>query len=138
MSKALTNPIYVSILRTMQDLDELGGVNSTEEYIQIMDNLRAEITRRSNAARKTLQNVLTSKTRDEIVEFLAECKMNSCFGDGAENDYIREGTEFIGLYEMTDAELVEELLSYTGENEDIYQQAKGELILEAVLKGEEG
>lgn len=81
--------------------------------------------------------VLTDKTREEVSKYIAECTTSCMFGDGLEDDYVWDGCLIVGINELTDEELVEELLAYTSEDEDLYQQAKGELILEAVLAGED-
>lgn len=77
---------------------------------------------------------LTDKTREEIREMIAQCIEQGSFGDGLERDYAWDGCVIVGANEYSDEELVEELLNMGyDEDDDLYQQAKGELILEEML-----
>lgn len=53
-------------------------------------------------------NNLTEVQRGELVELLLDATLNNQFGDGQERDMVLHGTTFKGLYNYTDAELVEE------------------------------
>jgi hypothetical protein len=76
---------------------------------------------------------LSDSTKNEIVEFLFDCMRHGMFGDGMEDDYIRNGMSFKGLNNYTDEELVSEILRYTGEDEELYQTAKLELSVEGEI-----
>ena len=52
--------------------------------------------------------------RDQLRGYLFQELMSSMWGDGLENDYIRDGINFKGLDNMTDLELYQELLEGMG------------------------
>ena len=52
--------------------------------------------------------------REAVKEVLVDCLMDTMFGDGQEEEYIRQGIEFKGLDNMTDQELIEELKEMIG------------------------
>ena len=83
-----------------------------------------------------MPGLLTDATREEVATFIVEYSLDTTFGDGLESEYLWDGCVIVGVTELTDEELVEELLNCTDEEDDLYQKAKGELILEAVLAGE--
>ena len=52
---------------------------------------------------------LTDNQRTELKKYVFDCCMSNMFGDGMEDDYIRDGfPAFKGINHMTDDELIEE------------------------------
>jgi hypothetical protein len=134
----LSNPRYKDIVASIQQLEEIGGVCSTEEYIAILNAVKTEIDSRiGNAKASNPGPRLNDATREEVVAFLKDCVMSCSFGDGLEDDYVIDGVSMVGLNNMTDTELVEELLLYTGEEEELYIKAESELSVEEMLTDED-
>lgn len=79
---------------------------------------------------------LTESTKAEIISFLRDCRMSSMFGDGLEDDYIMNGCSIVGLNEMSDEDLVEEMLCHTGDDEELVIQAQAELAVEEMLESD--
>jgi hypothetical protein len=69
----------------------------------------------------------TEQTRDEVIEFLVSEMLDSMFADGGKQDIILNGIDFKGLHNMTDQELYNEMLNFTGETEDLVVKARREL-----------
>lgn len=78
-------------------------------------------------------SVLPSDLKNELIDFCKEMLFDSMFGDGMEDDYIMNGMGFKGLNNMTDEELIETALTYTGDDEDLIIRAKTELDIHNVL-----
>ena len=70
---------------------------------------------------------MKDKTVERVISFLVDCILDSSFGDGQEEEMIRDGRSFKGLNNMTDKELLDELLCYTGENEELVLLVKKEM-----------
>ncbi len=79
---------------------------------------------------------LSKKVREELGQFVFDNIRDYMFGDGQEDEMVWDGVEFKGIHNMTDEELITEALNYTGEEEDLIQQARAELAVDKVLKGE--
>lgn len=134
----LKNPRYKDIIASIQELEELGGVCSTEEYVAILNAVKTEIDSRIRVAKTNNPGPrLNDTTREEVVAFLKDCAMSCSFGDGLEDDYVMDGVSMVGFNFMTDTELVEELLLYTGGEEDLYIKAEAELSVEEMLTDED-
>ncbi|MCK5601394.1 hypothetical protein KAR91_05990 [Candidatus Pacearchaeota archaeon] len=76
---------------------------------------------------------LSKKTRKKIIQVAYSYLYDSMFGDGLEKDYIMDGINFIGLNNMNDEELIQELelsgIDDFGEGEDyeLLQKARKEM-----------
>lgn len=86
--------------------------------------------------------IMSDLTRDKIYSALANLRRETMFGDGLEDDYIYSGTTIVGLHEMTDPELIEELELYGSEDpetelNELYNKAKAELEIDAILTKEQ-
>lgn len=79
---------------------------------------------------------MTDKTKTEVIDFLFDCMFSSMFGDGLEEMYIRDGMNFKGLNNMSDKELLRELLNYTGHEEELVIRVQQEIEVEKLLKGD--
>jgi len=75
------------------------------------------------------RNLLSEETEVEVFAFLRECLMSSMFGDSLEDDYINDGfpTDFKGLHNMTNDELLKMMTDFTGEDEDLVVKMKAEI-----------
>jgi hypothetical protein len=132
-----SNKTYQNVLSAMQNLEEMGGVANTEEYVEIMLDLISEASKRMcTAAQNSDGPKLTDSTKKEVIGFLFDCHRSGSFGDGLEDDYIMGGTFMVGLDNMTDKQLIEELYQVTGEDEELVIRAKAELGIEEMLGGE--
>jgi len=129
------NKIYQRIMAEMQNLEEIGGVSNTDEYVDIMRSLLRELhSRIHNAVLHANGPKMTDNTRNEVKEVLAGIMREGCFGDGMENEYIYGGTTFDGLNSMTDKELIHTLIEYTDEMEEVLViKAMSELGIEEML-----
>lgn len=78
--------------------------------------------------------MLSEKTKNEVIDFLFDNLRHTMFGDGLEDDYLRDGVEFKGLNNYSDQELIDEMLTFTGEEEELVVRAKQELAVEHMLK----
>lgn len=77
---------------------------------------------------------LTDKQRVELKRYLFDCCMSTMFGDGQEDDYIRDGfPAFKGTNNMTDDELLEEA-GFQSDPEEIARCLKA---LETPIEGDE-
>lgn len=130
----MKNAIVLSALSTLQGLEEMGGVSSTEEYISEVELLISELNKRVSNARKTLQGKLSVKTREELGSYVFDCMMSGMFGDGVEDEYCWDGTTIQGINEMTDAELIDYAESYCSPQEELIERAKAELAVEEMIK----
>ena len=77
--------------------------------------------------------MISEKTKTEAIEFLFDCLRDTMFGDGMEDDYIRDGGSFKGLNNYSDQEILEELLQVTGSDEEIVIRVKTEMEVEKLL-----
>ena len=66
---------------------------------------------------------MKNKTKKEIKKFLRSYLRDVMFGDGLEDDYICDGINYIGLNNMTDDELIQEmeLCGFEDPDEEEYQ-----------------
>lgn len=63
------NPILIHILQAMQELEEIGGVKSTEEYLAVMATLRKEVgLRHANALCTINLDALSVEQIDGLIE----------------------------------------------------------------------
>ena len=63
-------------------------------------------------------------TKKAVIQYLREYLPTVMFGDGLEDDYIMDGINFKGLNNMTNEELLMELIqgmSYHDEDDDAYK-----------------
>lgn len=79
---------------------------------------------------------LNDDTREAIVEHLVYSLSNVMFGDGMEEDYVRDGMGFVGVNNLSDSELLEELASIGHEEHELYIKGMAELAVEAMLTEE--
>ena len=79
---------------------------------------------------------LSEQTKDELIEVLKYYRLSGMFGDGLESEYVLYGCNIVGLMDMTDEELVEELSESTEEDDDLLIRAKAELEIEKILKSD--
>lgn len=75
---------------------------------------------------------MKKSTRNKIKDILHGFMRDSMFGDGLEDDYIRDGVTIIGLDHMEDKDLISELEELVNDDEDdeffeLLQQAKDEM-----------
>ncbi len=113
----LAADIAHATLGQLQAADEIGGCDSPQEYIALMDHLLTEIATRRAAAQATIDGdagfpVLTTEQRAKFVEGLIDNWMDTV-GQEITNEtplytdaVAREG--FIGFGKMTDAQLIRE------------------------------
>ena len=71
------------------------------------------------------ENKLSSKTREEIQDYLVDVLMDGMWGDGQEDEYVRHGIDFKGVMNYTDKELVEAIDGLSDE-EELKVRAKAE------------
>lgn len=151
MSSIKSNPTYISILSAIQNLEEMGGVKDTNEYIAILRQVETDINGliyNANVSENFVGARLSDNTRDAICKYLAEVKSSCEFGDGMEESYIWDGCNMPGLNNMTDYELVEEYentidaASYADDPDDqtdddnlLLRKAKAELGIEEMIRG---
>ena len=78
---------------------------------------------------------LSDDTREEVQEFLVERLPDVMFGDGVEADMVADGMEYIGVYNMTDKQLMEVMSFICNEDEsdELYAKAKAEMAIEQML-----
>lgn len=127
------NLIYKKVLEVAQDLDEIGGVATTEEYVAIMDELVFEFRRRAITARVShLQSALSENTRKKLINSLYNA-IQDLHTDISETQ--EEGQCFIGWNHMSDEELVEEYSHYVREDDDLVLKAITEIETHKMLKG---
>lgn len=127
---------YKDIMDAIQQLEEMGGVKDSNEYVDILRMVECEIRVRINTASNSENfdgSRLSENTRDAICQYLAECHNNGSFGAGEANDYIWNGVHMPGLNNMTDFELVDELEYMTDMDDELLIKAKGELGIEEML-----
>ncbi len=74
--------------------------------------------------------------REEVVEFVTESLRSCMFGDGLEEDYIVGGINFVGLENMSDQELYEELMSCVSEDHDLAIRVRIDLEIDEALTEE--
>jgi hypothetical protein len=119
----------------VQNLEEMGGVDSTDEYVAIMRSLLRELHSRIETAVDNADGPkMSDKTKEEVKEALAEIMQQGCFGDGMEIEYIYGGTTFDGLNCMTDKELAYTLVEYTEDrDQSLAIKAMSELGIEEML-----
>ena len=123
------------ILDQMQNLEEMGGPNSNT-YIAIMEALTQEVSKRAATCRANMPKLLSESSRQKVVDFLSSKKVDCMFGDGAEDDYVMSGTTIIGLEEMTDVELVEDLKFYVDDDDELLLKVSAEIEVELLLGGD--
>jgi hypothetical protein len=73
---------------------------------------------------------LSDDVKSELIEVVAGALRDNMFGDGLEDDYIMDGINFVGLNNMSDAELVEEYAQGVDEDDDdddLLDRARAEL-----------
>jgi len=76
---------------------------------------------------------LSDATRNEVKQVVASYILDSMFGDGLEMDYIMDGISMVGLNNLSDEDLVQELkISGTCEDEEdedyeLLQKARKEM-----------
>lgn len=128
MSDISKNPHVIAILATMQNLEEIGGVKDTAEYLHIMNSLKSEIESRISIARQSEEfYFLAEDTRSKLQAELHDAHMQGMFGDGIESDYVYDGGYFVGINNYTDAELIEDAEAYLDNNSVALIKAKAEL-----------
>jgi hypothetical protein len=66
-------------------------------------------------------------TKKEIKALLFDCLLDRMFREGLEDSYILNGISFKGLNNMTDKELLQQFLTVSGEDEDMYVRALAEI-----------
>jgi hypothetical protein len=134
----INKPRYKDIIASIQVLEDLGGVCSTNEYLQILEAVKSEIEQRMrNAKANNPGPKLSDATREEVIDQLHTIRMQGCFGDGMESEYIYEGCNIVGLNEMSDSELVEDLTQCLEEDDELVIKARGELDVEIMLSDED-
>lgn len=74
-----------------------------------------------------MTKTLSVETKLAVVMALRSIRRCNLFGDGMEDDYIMEGCVIIGLKEMEDFELVQELEESVGHDDLVVAKAKKEL-----------
>lgn len=75
--------------------------------------------------------------REEVLDYLADSLRGGMFGDGMEDDYIRDGVSFAGIDNMTDQELYEELCNCTqDEDHDLVIRVRIDLEIDEALSEE--
>ena len=74
---------------------------------------------------------LNDNTRTELKDFMRDQLISNMFGDGLEDDYVNDGfpTDFKGLNNMDDQELIDLALTMTGEDEELIVRARAELAI---------
>lgn len=80
--------------------------------------------------------MISEKTKDEVIEELADWLKSGMFGDGLEDDYVRDGINFKGLNNMSDQELLDELLGIYEEDHELVKKVRGEMEVHKMLSGE--
>jgi hypothetical protein len=134
----INKPRYKDIIASIQVLEDIGGVADTDEYLEILSAVKSEIEQRMRAAKQANPGPrLSDTTREEVIEQLHSIRMQGCFGDGMESEYIYEGCSMVGLNEMSDIELVNDLIDCLEEDDELVIKARGELDVEIMLSDED-
>lgn len=61
---------------------------------------------------------MKDSTREKLKSCLHQWRRDSMFGDGLEDDYIRDGVTIVGLDHMNDEDLVAELTELVDDDEE--------------------
>lgn len=136
----LKNPMVASVLSAIQNLEEMGAVADTNEYIEILKIIEADISKRLSVARVS-ENIafLSETTRDEIKQHIVEITEQCSFDDESQRDYAWDGVRIQGANEMSDLELIEYYeeycLAYDPEDDELLMKAKAEKEIHDMLKG---
>jgi hypothetical protein len=83
----------------------------------------------------TEKHRFSDQTREEIITYLIDAFQEGMFGDGMERDYVEHGMDFVGVTNMTDAELMSELEQIFGDDseEELVVRAQAELAIDRML-----
>jgi hypothetical protein len=134
----MNKPRYKDIIASIQVLEDMGGVVSTAEYLHILEAVKSDIEQRMrNAKASNPGPKLSDATREEVIEQLHTIRMQGCFGDGMESEYIYGGCNMVGLNDMSDTELVDELTQCLDEDDEDVIKARSELDVEIMLTNED-
>ena len=141
MNNVINKPRYKDIIASIQVLEELGGVCSTTEYVQILEAVKLEIERRTSNAKVSHSEdftFLSENLRESLKERVAESIVQGAFGDGMEREYAWDGTVIQGANEMDDYELVENYENYAcmDEDDELLMKANAEMEVHKMLKGD--
>lgn len=128
-NQALQDLTVLELLIAMDVADKVIALNKWQISIDISQDAITVIL-----PKECEPQSFTDELRDRVIEELVDYGKSGSFGDGLEEDYLRDGTEFVGFNNLSDSELLEELEMYSDEENELVQECKLQLETTKMLK----